>query len=158
MKAMGVSMRCVLRSFLVVACLLYAALSQGADGLVSVKSSHDVQATADKLEAVLEEKGMTVMARVNHQQGAEKAGMELRPTEVLIFGNPKAGTPLMQCAQSVAIDLPQKALIWEDENGDTWLGYNDPDYLKSRHDIEGCDDALSKISVALEGLAKAATE
>lgn len=158
MKAMGVSMRCVLQSFLVVACLLYAALSHGADRLVSVKSSHDVQATADKLEAVLEEKGMTVMARVNHQQGAEKAGMELRPTEVLIFGNPKAGTPLMQCAQSVAIDLPQKALIWEDENGDTWLGYNDPDYLKSRHDIEGCDDALSKISVALEGLAKAATE
>ncbi|PHQ25059.1 hypothetical protein CLH62_11950 [Marinobacter guineae] len=151
-------MRCALRSVLVVSVLLFATFTHGADGLVTVKSSHDVKATADKLESVLKEKGMTVMARVNHQQGAEKAGLELRPTEVMIFGNPKVGTPLMQCAQSVAIDLPQKALIWEDENGDTWLGYNDPDYLKSRHGIEGCDPVLEKVSGALAGFAKAATE
>ena len=101
---------------------------------------------------------MTVMARVNHQQGAEKAGLELRPTEVVIFGNPKVGTPLMQCAQSVAIDLPQKALIWEDANGEVWLGYNDPQYLKGRHDIEGCDEVLDKVSGALGNFAKAATQ
>lgn len=131
---------------------------QAADGMVTVKSEHGVEATAHRLEAVLKDKGMTVMARINHQQGAEKAGLELPPTEVVIFGNPKVGTPLMQCARSVAIDLPQKALIWEDSDGDTWLGYNDPEYLKSRHGIEGCDEVLEKVKGALASFAKAATE
>ena len=151
-------MRPIFRLVLVASTLLFATHAQAADGLVAVKSSHDVKATADKLESVLKEKGMTVMARVNHQQGAEKAGMELRPTEVVIFGNPKVGTPLMQCAQSVAIDLPQKALIWEDANGEVWLGYNNPEYLKNRHSIEGCDEVLDKVSVALGNFAKAATQ
>lgn len=151
-------MRCMFRLALMTSTLLFAMHAQAADGLVAVKSSHDVKATADKLESVLKEKGMTVMARVNHQQGAEKAGMELRPTEVVIFGNPKVGTPLMQCAQSVAIDLPQKALIWEDANGEVWLGYNNPEYLKNRHSIEGCDKVLDKVSVALGNFAKAATQ
>ena len=151
-------MRCIFRLALMTSTLLFATHAQAADGLVAVKSSHDVKATADKLESVLKEKGMTVMARVNHQQGAEKAGMELRPTEVVIFGNPKVGTPLMQCAQSVAIDLPQKALIWEDANGEVWLGDNNPEYLKNRHSIEGCDEVLDKVSVALGNFAKAATQ
>lgn len=151
-------MRCMFRLALMTSTLLFAMHAQAADGLVAVKSSHDVKATADKLESVLKEKGMTVMARVNHQQGAEKAAMELRPTEVVIFGNPKVGTPLMQCAQSVAIDLPQKALIWEDANGEVWLGYNNPEYLKNRHSIEGCDEVLDKVSVALGNFAKAATQ
>ena len=151
-------MRCIFRLALMTSTLLFATHAQAADGLVAVKSSHDVKATADKLESVLKEKGMTVMARVNHQQGAEKAGMELRPTEVVIFGNPRVGTPLMQCAQSVAIDLPQKALIWEDANGEVWLGYNNPEYLKNRHSIEGCDEVLDKVSVALGNFAKAATQ
>jgi uncharacterized protein (DUF302 family) len=129
-----------------------------ADGMVTVKSSHGVTATADKLESVLKEKGMTVMNRINHAGGADKAGLELRPTEVVIFGNPKVGTPLMQCAQSVAIDLPQKALVWEDSDGTVWLGYNDPDYLKQRHSIEGCDQVIEKVKGALAGFAKAATE
>jgi len=151
-------MRCTLRLVLVASTLLFAMFTHAADGLIAIKSSHDVKTTADKLESVLKEKGMTVMARVNHQQGAEKAGLALRPTEVVIFGNPKVGTPLMQCAQSVAIDLPQKALIWEDANGEVWLGYNDPQYLKGRHDIEGCDEVLDKVSGALGNFAKAATQ
>lgn len=151
-------MRCILRLVLVASTLAFAMLTHAAEGLVAVKSSHDVKATADKLESVLNEKGMTVMARINHQQGAEKAGLTLRPTEVVIFGNPKVGTPLMQCTQSVAIDLPQKALIWEDANGEVWLGYNDPQYLKSRHAIEGCDEVLGKVSGALGNFAKAATQ
>lgn len=151
-------MRRALRLFLVASTLAFATLTYAADGLIAVKSSHDVKATADKLESVLKEKGMTVMARIDHQQGAEKAGLELRATEVVIFGNPKVGTPLMQCAQSVAIDLPQKALIWEDANGDVWLGYNDPQYLKSRHGLEGCDEVLEKISGALGNFAEAATQ
>ncbi len=127
------------------------------DGIVSVESAHDVKTTADRLEAALEEKGMSVFGRVNHAAGAEKAGMELRPTELVIFGNPKVGTPLMQCAQSVAIDLPQKTLIWEDEDGKVWLAYNDPQYLKNRHAIEGCDEVIGKVSGALGNFAKAAT-
>jgi len=137
--------------------LLCWGVAQAADGLVVVKSNHSVAATADKLEAVLSENGMKIMNRVNHAAGAESADLELRPTEVVIFGNPKVGTPLMQCAQSVAVDLPQKALIWEDEGGQVWLGYNDPEYLKSRHSIEGCDAVLEKVSGALAKFSSAAT-
>jgi uncharacterized protein (DUF302 family) len=137
--------------------LLCSSLAQAADGLIVVKSSHSVAATADKLEAVLSENGMKIMNRINHADGAESVGMELRPTELVIFGNPKVGTPLMQCAQSVAVDLPQKALIWEDASGQVWLGYNDPEYLKTRHSIEGCDAVLKKVSGALAKFAKSAT-
>ncbi|WP_417515358.1 DUF302 domain-containing protein [Marinobacter sp.] len=136
---------------------LCASAVQAAEGLVVVKSNHNVAATADKLEAVLSENGMKIMNRINHAAGAESAGLELRPTEVVIFGNPKVGSPLMQCAQSVAVDLPQKALIWEDESGQVWLGYNDPEYLKARHAIEGCDAVLEKVSGALSNFAGAAT-
>ena len=126
-------------------------------GLVSVKSSHDVKTTADRLESTLKQKGMNVFIRINHAQGAQKVGMELRPTELIIFGNPKVGTPLMQCAQSVAIDLPQKALIWQDEKGQVWLSYNNPNYLVERHEISGCDEVVKKIEGALGNFAKAAT-
>ena len=127
------------------------------EGVVSVQSPHDVATTIDKLTAVLEEKGMNVFGRVNHAQNAQKVDLELRPTEVLIFGNPEIGTPLMNCAQSVALDLPQKMLAWQDEAGNVYLGWNDPMYLKSRHSIEGCDEVLGKVSDALANFAKAAT-
>jgi len=127
------------------------------EGMVAVESPHDVSTTLDKLSAVLESKGMKVFTRINHAAGAESAGMELRATEVILFGNPKVGTPLMKCAQSVAIDLPQKMLAWEDENGQVFLGYNDPMHLKARHNIEGCDPVLEKVSGALAAFAKAAT-
>ena len=126
-------------------------------GLISVKSPHDVKTTADRLESTLKQKGMNVFIRINHAQGAQKVGMELRPTELIIFGNPKVGTPLMQCAQSVAIDLPQKALIWQDEKGQVWLSYNNPNYLVERHEISGCDEVVKKIEGALGNFAKAAT-
>jgi uncharacterized protein (DUF302 family) len=128
-----------------------------ADGMITLKSNHSVSATADKLTSTLKDKGMTVMNRISHSDGAASVDLELRPTELVIFGNPKVGTPLMQCAQSVAIDLPQKALIWEDESGQVWLGYNDPMYLKQRHDIEGCDAVLEKVAGALDNFATAAT-
>ncbi len=143
------------------AVLLAASLSAGSalaeNGLITVASEHGVKETADKLEKVLESKGMNVFGRVNHAQGAEKAGMQLRPTELVIFGNPKVGTPLMKCAQSVAIDLPQKALIWQDEAGKVWFTYNDPAYLASRHALQGCDEVLKKVSGALGKFAAAAT-
>lgn len=136
---------------------LISANSYAANGLITVKSVHTVEATADKLEAVLKSKGMNVFGRVNHAKGAMGAGLELLPTELVIFGNPKVGTPLMQCARSVAIDLPQKALIWEDDSGQVWLSYNDPAYLAERHSIEGCDEVLKKVSGALGNFAAAAT-
>ncbi len=100
---------------------------------------------------------MTVFIRIDHAEGASKVGRKLRPTELIIFGNPKVGTPLMQCHQSVAIDLPQKALIWEDEKEQVWLSYNDPRYLAKRHNIKKCDEVLNKIANALSSFAKAAT-
>jgi len=127
------------------------------NGLINIKSSHDLQGTAYRLEKALETKGMTVFARINHSEGAQKVGESLRPTELIIFGNPKAGTPLMQCKQSMAIDLPQKALIWEDEEGQVWLSYNDPKYMAKRHGIKGCIEVIKGIENALSNFANAAT-
>ena len=126
-------------------------------GLVRVKSAHDVNATADRLVNALNAKGMTVFDRIDHAAGAQKAGLELAPTTLVIFGNPKVGTPLMNCARTAAIDLPQKALIWEDEKGQVWLSYNDPNYLVERHGITGCAEVIKKIEKALSNFAKAAT-
>lgn len=127
-------------------------------GMISMPSKYDVKTTADKLEAALKQKGMTLFARIDHGAGANSVGLELRPTELVIFGNPKVGTPLMQCAQSVAIDLPQKMLIWQQENGETWLSYNKPQYLVDRHSIKGCDQVLKTITGALNNFATAATK
>ena len=123
------------------------------EGMVSVKSAHSVSTTADRLEKVLEAKGMKVFARVDHAAGAASVGQSLPPTELVIFGNPKVGTQLMLCSPSVAIDLPMKALIWEDGNGDTWIAYNDPAFLKLRHDTQGCDAVLERVAGALNAFA-----
>jgi len=128
------------------------------DSMVVLQSVHDVKTTTDKLEKVLKKSGMTVFIRIDHSAGAKKANLELRPTEVVIFGNPKVGTPLMQCAQSIAIDLPQKMLIWQKADGSTWLSYNNPQYLADRHDLKGCDAVLKKVTGALNKFATAATQ
>ena len=125
-------------------------------GLVTMQSHHSVQETADKLAAIIESKGMKVFARVNHQKNAQGVDLTLRPTQEIMFGNPKAGTPLMNCEQSVAIDLPQKILISEDADKKVWLSYNNPEYLKKRHNIKGCDTQLANIAKALDGVSKAA--
>lgn len=127
------------------------------DGVVALKSPHSVQATADNLEGALKEKGMTVFARIDHARGAANASLSLRPTEQIIFGNPKIGTPLMHCEHTVAIDLPQKMLIWEDDSGQVFIAYNDPEYVKARHQVVGCDDVFQRVAGALEGFAGAAT-
>lgn len=128
------------------------------NGIVQLKSTHSVTATINKLEGILLKKGMTIFKRVNHTAGAEKAGLQLRPTELLIFGNPKVGTPLMLCSQTAALDLPQKALAYEDENGQVWLAYNDPAYMAKRHKTKDCDAAVQKVTNALGKFAKIATE
>ncbi len=127
-------------------------------GMVRIKSAHSVTATINKLEDILSSKGMTIFKRVDHTAGAKKAGLQLRPTELLIFGNPKVGTPLMLCSQTAALDLPQKALVYEDEKGLVWLVYNDPAYMAKRHDTKGCEAAIQKVSNALAKFSSAATE
>ena len=101
---------------------------------------------------------MTIFKRVNHTAGADKVGLQLRSTELLIFGNPKVGTPLMQCSQTAALDLPQKALAYKDETGQVWLAYNDPAYMAKRHNIKDCDAAVQKVTNALAKFTSVATK
>ena len=125
-------------------------------GLVTLQSNHSVKDTADKLVSIIESKGMKVFARIDHQKNAQSVDLSLRPTQVVMFGNPKAGTPLMNCKQTVAIDLPQKILISEDADKNVWLSYNNPDYLKTRHHLKGCDTELDNVSKALNAISTAA--
>jgi uncharacterized protein (DUF302 family) len=126
-----------------------------ADGLVRVKSAHAPKETIERLEKLVKEKGMTVFARLDHAAGAAKTGKTLRPTELLIFGNPQGGTPLMQCAQTAGIDLPMKAMAWQDAKGQSWLGYNDPAWIAQRHKVPKCE-AAAGLKKALAGFVEAA--
>ena len=125
-----------------------------ADGLIATKSPYSAKETMTRLEDTVKARGLNVFARVDHAAGAAKIGKTLRPTEVLIFGNPQGGTPLMECAQSMGIDLPLKALVWEDAAAQVWLGYNDPAYLAKRHAAGDCA-AVDAVSKALAGVMSA---
>ncbi len=125
-----------------------------ADGLVSVASPHSAAVTMNKLEAVVKDRGLNIFARIDHAAGATKVGKTLRPTELLIFGNPQGGTPLMECAQTAGIDLPLKALVWQDEAGKVMLSYNDPAFLAKRHGAASCP-VVDNLSKALGGIAQA---
>ncbi len=125
------------------------------NGIIDIPSSHSVDATVEKLKAILSAKAVTLFALIDHSGEAEKVGMAMRPTRLLIFGSPKAGTPLMQAAPSIAIDLPLKILVWEDEAGKVWVSYNTPDYLRNRHSLP--QELLQNIAV-IEALAAKASE
>ena len=121
-------------------------------------SSYGPVETMDRLAASVAAHGMASMARIDHAAGAVKVGMKLRPTEVLIFGNPKSGTPLMQAAQTLGIDLPLRALVWEDEAGKTWVAYNDPKSLAERHDAAaGMGEVLGRMTEVLTAITVEAT-
>lgn len=130
--------------------------SHAADGLIAVKSPHSAADTATRLVAALQERGLKLFARIDHAAGATSVGKTLRPTEVLIFGNAQGGTPFMACQQSAGIDLPLKALIWQDDAGQVWFGYNDPAWIASRHGAADCP-VVPNLAKALAGLASAAT-
>ena len=129
-----------------------------AEGLTTIPSSSGPRETMNKLEAAVKAKGMTVLAHIDHAAGAAEVGLALRPTELLIFGNARGGTPLMQAIQTIGIDLPLKALVWQDAVGDTWLSYNDPGWLAKRygldHEVQG---TISAMVAALDAVARAAT-
>jgi len=142
--------------FIILAIILIALPALAADGVISVASRYSVSETADRLESVLQQKGMTIFNRISHSEAAAKVEIDIRATELIIFGNPKVGSPLMKCQQSVALDLPQKALIWQDADNKVWISYNDPAYLKKRHDLSGCEPVIAKVTKALAGITKAA--
>ncbi|WP_167498556.1 MULTISPECIES: DUF302 domain-containing protein [unclassified Mesorhizobium] len=127
-------------------------------GLISIESRFGVGETIDRLVETVTGAGLRVFARIDHAAGAQEVGAALRPTELLIFGHPKGGTPLMQDRQLAGIDLPIKALAWEDEQGKVWLSYNDARWLADRHDLgEASRDAVTAIAAGMEKVVSAAT-
>jgi len=144
---------------LLITIVLQAAAADNAvmkeNGIIDIPSNHSVDETVEKLKGILQAKGITLFALVDHSGEAAKAGMKMRPTKLLIFGNPKGGTPLMLAAPSSAIDLPLKILVWEDVQGKVWVTYNSPGYLQERHNIP--PDLLPNIAV-IETLATKAAE
>ena len=124
----------------------------GDDRMVVKKSSHSVAATLDRLSEVLKTRGIGIMARVDHAAAAEKVGQTLKPTQLLIFGNPKLGTPLMQSNRKIGVELPLKVLAWEDDSGQVWLAYVKQQVLKSEYSVEGHDEVFREMDQALEKL------
>lgn len=144
-----------LTALITIALALAATTAAAADGLVALKSPYPAKETMNRLEDNAKQRGLTVFARIDHAAGATRVGKTLRPTEVLIFGNPQGGTPLMECVQTMGLDLPLKALVWEDAQGQVWLGYNDPAWLMSRHGAAECP-AAQAVGKALASLSETA--
>ena len=133
--------------------LIFASLASAADGLIAVRSPYDVETTVQRLEQQVTKRGLNIFARIDHAAGAAKAGQTLRPTTLLVFGNPKGGTPFMRCEQTVGIDLPLKALVWEDASAQVWLGYNDPAFIAKRHGVSRCP-VVGKLQQMLESITR----
>jgi len=128
------------------------------EGLISKRSGFGPEETMQRLEAEVKAKGLTVFAHVDHAAGAAAVGLSLRPTDLLIFGNAKGGTPLMQAVQSIGIDLPLKALVWQDADGVTWVSYNDPAWFAHRHGLDESSKAtVNALTAALNAIAIKAT-
>jgi uncharacterized protein (DUF302 family) len=143
---------------LIVVICLWETQAMATDGLITIKSAFGPEDTMKRLEAEVKAKGLTVFAHVDHAAGAAAADLTLRPTDLLIFGNAKGGTPLMQQAQTAGIDLPLKALVWQDEQGTTFLSYNDPAYVAGRHGVgEPANAAIAAMTGALNAIATKAT-
>ncbi len=148
-------------SLALAACTTFSAPEnpQGVHGMIAIKSAHSAKETMDRYEAAVKAASMNIFARVDHAAGAQRVGKTLRPTEVLIWGSPQAGTPMLECSQTVGIDLPQKALVWQDQRGDVYLGWNDPIHLvTNRHETKGCEGVTGNIAKALAAFAKQATQ
>ena len=127
-------------------------------GLTTIRSHFDHKETLNRLDAAIKAQGMTVFARIDHAAGAAEAGLTLAPTELIIFGNARGGTPLMQSVQTVGIDLPLKALVWEDASGAIWLSYNEPSWIAQRHDVANAEAIVSKMAAVLSAMSRKATE
>jgi uncharacterized protein (DUF302 family) len=148
-----------MRKILLTVCLMLGIATQAqAEELISVKSSVPVSATLDKLQKLVAADGFFIVARVPHSEAAKGAGLTLRPTELMVFGKPQSGTPIMVCNQRAGIDLPLRALAWQDESGQVWLGMVDPQVLKQRYALGAeCDAALKTMDAAVRNYLNAAT-
>ena len=141
------------KTLLLIGLLLAWPLSAlAADGLIVLKSSHGVGESIDRAEALFKQKGITVFVRVPHSKGAAGVGIEIPDLELLIFGNPKLGSPLMQSQPTTAIDLPLKMIAWQDADGQVWLAYNDPAWIAQRHGVSDRDAVVAKMTGVLKGL------
>jgi len=138
--------------------LFLATSAYAMDSLIEVPSAHTPHASVDRLEALAKERGMKVFVRIDHAAGAQSIGQTLRPTELIIFGNPKGGTPLMLCSQTYGIDLPLRVLAWEDAKGASWLGYKNMATLGHAHPDATCDEALKRLTTALDALVREAAK
>lgn len=147
-----------LRTTLISIACCFAATAGATDGLITVQSPYSVAKTLDRFEAAAKSRGFNIFLRLDHAAAANKVGKNLRPTELLVFGNPQSGTPLMECSQTAGIDLPLKALAWQDAGGSVWFAYNDPKYLALRHVVGDCGLNLEKVSRTLEGLTQDALQ
>ena len=127
------------------------------EGLKTIQCGFDPAETMNRLEAEIKARGMGVFARINHAALAAEVGLTLRPTEVILFGNPRGGTPLMQAGQTIGIDLPLKALVWQDASGKTWLSWNEPAWLARRHEVTGMEGPLAAMTNALRDIAAKTT-
>ena len=137
---------------------MMAGAGDRSNGLIQLKSNFSIEETTARIESLLKERNLVLVAKIDHAANAKSVKLELRPTRLFIFGNAKTGTPLMQCNQSVAIDLPMKGLLWQDAQGQVWFGYNDPQYLKARHQLKQCQQEIDAASKAMKALAAAITQ
>ncbi len=128
------------------------------EGLTSIRSRFGPKETMDRLEAEIRAQGMTVFARIDHAAGAAEVGLTLPPTELIIFGNARGGTPLMQAVQTVGIDLPLKVLVWQDAANKTWLSYNEPGWIVQRHNVSNAEQVVSKMAAALSAMSRKAAD
>jgi len=143
--------------FVLIAILTGGVRVMGADGLTTIASKYDPAESIERLEAAIKKKGMAVFGRVDHAAGAKEVGMQLRPTVVVIFGSAKAGTPIMQADRTVGIDLPLKALVWQDAAGETWISYNDPEWIAKRHGLgDGLKPIIGKMHEVIAAVAQEA--
>ena len=152
-------MRALVSSLLgIVVCVTTAFAGGDASGVITKPSKYPVAEILTRLEGVLKANGMTMFARIDHAAEAEKVGLHMRPAQLLLFGNPQGGTPLMVASPTTGIDLPLKALAWEDANGKVWLSYNTMSYLRTRHNIQGKDELITKLNGALDAMTNKALE
>jgi uncharacterized protein (DUF302 family) len=128
------------------------------EGLTTIASSHDPKETIDRVEAEIQARGLNVFARIDHAAGAAELGLPLAPTDLIIFGNARGGTPLMQSVQTVGIDLPLKILVWQDAANNTWLSYNEPGWIARRHSVANAEEVVSKMAAALGAMARTAAD
>lgn len=151
-------MSLLLKTTILFISIMSSSIVYAQEGMTTIQSDFSVEETANRLEKVLTDNGITIFNKIDHRQGASDVDMELSPTILFIIGNPKLGTPVMQCAQTAAIDLPQKMLIWENSEGVVQVGYNNPEFLKKRHSISDCDEVLKKIGGALQNFSDSAAK